>query len=235
LDVVQARLHYCVGPVVRAWLLAHPITPSFYLSSAHFLVTLHIRFGIPHLTIFHISRCQFGHTIDDLGTHLLCCPCRIKHIATHDTLRNTIEVIALESGTHIQRQVSHLFPHHTQRRVDIVIIRNNFCTLADIVIVDMTCTNLVYRVSTTTTHVATVAAQDKAQSCIEQALGDDFIPLAIETYSCFHPRFDSFLIFCVHAYITRHQHTSLVLLMLIYHNSQQVLIALHHARIITIL
>jgi hypothetical protein len=46
--------------------------------------------------------------------------------------------------------------------MDIVISRNNFQTLVDIVITDSTCINLVQRVSTTTTHVATIVAQNKA-------------------------------------------------------------------------
>jgi hypothetical protein len=57
--------------------------------------------------------------------------------------RDTIAAIILESGIHVQRDISHLFPHHTQGRVDIVIIRKNFYTLADVVIIDPTCTNLV--------------------------------------------------------------------------------------------
>jgi hypothetical protein len=180
-DVVQACLHFCVGLVARAWLLAHLITPSFYLSSAHCFITLHIRFNVPHLTILDISQSQCGHTIDDLGIHLLCCLCKSERIATHDTLRDTIEAIALECGIHIQREDSHLFPHHTQRRVDIIIIKDNFCTLADVVIVNLTRTNLVSCVSTTTMHVAIVADQNNAQSYTEQAQGNDFIPLAIKT------------------------------------------------------
>jgi hypothetical protein len=55
LDVAQTFFHSYVGPIAGAWLLAHHIIPSFYLSFAHFLITLYIRFGIPHLTILHIS------------------------------------------------------------------------------------------------------------------------------------------------------------------------------------
>jgi hypothetical protein len=57
-----------------------------------------------------------------------------------------------------------------------------------------------------TTHATIVAIQDKAQSHIKWAPGNDFIPFAIETYDCLHPRFDSFLTSCVHACITHYQH-----------------------------
>jgi hypothetical protein len=87
----------------------------------------------------------------------------------------------------------------------------------------------------TTLHVGTVVAQDKAQSYIERALGDDFIPLAIKTYNCFHPHFDSSLISYVHACIVHHQQTSLVPSMFIFHSRQQVSIALQLAQAIMIL
>jgi hypothetical protein len=133
----------------------------------------------------------------------------------------------------VQREVSHLFPCHTRRRVDIVITRDNFCTLAN-VIVDPTPIYLVQCVLMTTSHVAIIATQDKAQSYIKRTPREDFIPLATETYNCLHPHFDSFLTSCVHACITHHQQTSLVLLMFISHCKQQVSIALQHVQAITI-
>jgi len=50
-----ARFLFCVGPVVRAWLLVRPSTPSFHLSSDYFLTTLRIHPGITHpiVCIFH--------------------------------------------------------------------------------------------------------------------------------------------------------------------------------------
>jgi hypothetical protein len=44
-------------------------------------------------------------------------------------------------------------------------------------------------------HDVTIIAQDKARSHIEQMPRNDFIPLAIKTYDCLHPPFDSFLFF----------------------------------------
>jgi hypothetical protein len=52
---------------------------------------------------------------------------------------------------------------------------------------------------------------DDDDGCLERntilcqwALGDDFIPFVIETYGCFHYRFDSFLTTCAHTIITCH-------------------------------
>jgi hypothetical protein len=64
----------------------------------------------------------------------------VKQPMTHS---NIVVIIVLESGAHVQKEVSHLFPHYTQRRVDILIINNSFRTLMDIVIVDLTRTNMV--------------------------------------------------------------------------------------------
>jgi len=64
---------------------------------------------------------------------------------------------------------------------------------------------------------------------------DDFIPLAIETYGCFHLCFESFLTSCVHACIACHQQSSSLPLMLIFHYRQQMSITLQRAQAITIL
>jgi hypothetical protein len=48
--------------------------------------------------------------------------------------------------------------------VDIVIIKDNFSTLANIIIVNPICTNLVQHTLMMTMHVATIATQDKARS-----------------------------------------------------------------------
>jgi len=46
------------------------------------------------------------------------CPYRNEHIITHDTFQNIVATIALESGTHVQREVSHLFLCHTQQQME---------------------------------------------------------------------------------------------------------------------
>ncbi len=90
-----------VGAKVGTWLLIHLITLTFHLFSTHFLTTLRTHLVLPHPMVAHLSRCQCGHAIDDLGTHLLWCPCGGEHIATHNTFGATIIIIALESGTHV--------------------------------------------------------------------------------------------------------------------------------------
>jgi hypothetical protein len=85
--------------------------------------------------------------------------------------------------------------------MDIVIIKNNFCTLADVVIANPSHINLMQHASTMIMHVATITVQDNAQSYTERMPKDDFIPLAIKMCSCLHPRFDSFLTSCLYDFI----------------------------------
>jgi hypothetical protein len=149
----------------------------------------------------HFSRCQCGHTINDLGIHLLHCTCKSECTIAHDTLWNIVATIMSKSGVHKQREVSHLFPCHTWKWMDIVISKDGFWTLVDVVIVNLTCIDLVQHALMTIMHASIVVAQDKARSYTKQAPRDDFIPLAIETYDCLHPRFDFFLTSCVHVTI----------------------------------
>jgi len=64
----------------------------------------------------------------------------------------------------------------------------------NVVIINPTHTNLVQRASTMTMHATIVITQDKVQSYTKWMPGNDFIPIAIETYGCLHLHFDSFLI-----------------------------------------
>jgi hypothetical protein len=67
-----------------------------------------------------------NYTIDNLGTHLFWCPCGNERTTVHDTFRDTIVAIALESEAHVEREVSHFFPCHIRQQVDILIIRDGF-------------------------------------------------------------------------------------------------------------
>jgi hypothetical protein len=55
---------------------------------------------------------------------------------------------------------------------------------------------MVQQTLTTTTHVVMMGIQKRTRSYVEQTLHNDFIPLAIEMYECFHSCFNSFLTTC---------------------------------------
>jgi hypothetical protein len=85
--------------------------------------------------------------------------------------------------------------------VDIVITRNDFWTLANVVIATLICKDLVQHALLIIAHAITIVVQNKIRFYIYQTARNNFIPLAIETYDCFHPCFDSFFTSCVHANI----------------------------------
>jgi hypothetical protein len=133
----------CAGPRTSTWLLAHLTTFTFHISSAHFLTTLHTHLGLSYLMVTHLSWCECGYTIDNLSTHLLWCSFKSEHTVVNDTFRDIIRTIILENGTHVQREVSHFFLHHIQQWMDILITRDGFRILMDIVIVNSTHINMV--------------------------------------------------------------------------------------------
>jgi hypothetical protein len=46
-------------------------------------------------------------------------------------------------------------------------------------------------------HAMTIATKGKIQSYVKRPLEDNFIPLAIKTYGCFHSHLNSFFTFGV--------------------------------------
>jgi len=153
---------------------------------------------------------------------LFQCPCGNEHTITHNTLWDIATTIALESGTHVQREISHLFPHHTWWWMSIFITRYNFWTLMNAIIAYSIHTNMAQWALTTPTHVVMMAALKKTRSYDEQTLGYDFIPLAIKTYGCFHFHLDSFFTPCAHTIITCHQRSFLIPSMLVSYYRQSV-------------
>jgi hypothetical protein len=54
-----------------------------------------------------------------------------------------LQNIVLENKTHVQRELSHLFPCHIWWQVDILITKDNFRILMDIIITNPTCIDMV--------------------------------------------------------------------------------------------
>jgi hypothetical protein len=70
--------------------------------------------------------------------------------------------------------------------VNIVLIVNGICILANVIITNPTYANLVLRVVFSQGVVATIAAQAKVVSYHDQYLEDDFIPLKVKIFGCLH-------------------------------------------------
>jgi hypothetical protein len=67
----------------------------------------------------------------------------------------------LENKAHVQKEVSHLFLRHIRQQVNILITKNNFHILIDLVITDPTHTYMVQQTLMATTHATTMVAQEK--------------------------------------------------------------------------
>jgi hypothetical protein len=143
-NVTQAHFQSCASLIMNVWLLTRPITPTFCLSSIHILITLCTCLGLLYPIVAHFSHCQCGHTIDDLCIHLcLKCLCKNEHI-TPVILFKILSQLLLWRLEHIyQIEVSHLFPYHIWRQVNILITKDNFWTLMDVVIAYHTHLNMV--------------------------------------------------------------------------------------------
>jgi hypothetical protein len=71
LDATRAHFLSCACPTVGTWSLAHPTTFAFCLFSIHFLTMSHTHLDFSRPIGAHLSCCQCGHAIDDLGIHML--------------------------------------------------------------------------------------------------------------------------------------------------------------------
>jgi hypothetical protein len=69
--------------------------------------------------------------------------------------------------------------------MDIIIIKDDFWTLMDVITIDLTCTNMVQQTSTTIAHAVMIAIQEKTRSYVEQAPSDDFILVIIDHMGVF--------------------------------------------------
>ncbi len=104
--VISLSQHPFISFVLHPFFLQHSIFVSIYHSL--------------QLNVFH----DVGVVIPSMIWVSIC------YIA-HDMLQDIIANIMLENGAHIQKEVTHLSPHHTWRQVDIVTTRNDFLTLAN--------------------------------------------------------------------------------------------------------
>jgi len=132
---------------------------------------------------------------------LLWCPCKIN------TLQPTIfwdivTTIVLENEAYVQREVFHFSPYHIWQWINIFISINSFWASTNVVITNPTHPNMVQRALSMITHATKVVIQEKTQSYMEHASRNDFIPLAIEIYGCFHSCLNLFSIYYVQTIVT---------------------------------
>jgi hypothetical protein len=102
-----------VGLRASVWLLIHPITPTFHLSLTHFLTTLRTHLGLPHPIIAHLF---YGvNVVIPLVIYVPICFSALARVHKQQPMIHfgiLFATVVLESETHVQREVFHLFLRH---------------------------------------------------------------------------------------------------------------------------
>jgi hypothetical protein len=70
--------------------------------------------------------------------------------------------------------------------MDIVLTIEDIHTLANIIIIDLTCADLVLRITFSKGMAKMIVVETKVVSYHDQHPKDNFIPLAIEIFGCLH-------------------------------------------------
>jgi hypothetical protein len=136
----------CFSLVAGTWFIIQPIFPTFQLPSLFFCTTLHTWLGPPHPLIACILWCVCTHSIDLMGIHLLSCVHDNERSRIHDAIHDTFVAITWNDGFHLWWKQLHALPLTTFNSycqwVDIVLIKDDICTLVDIIIIDPTWVDL---------------------------------------------------------------------------------------------
>ncbi len=132
----------CFGPRADVWFIVRLVFLAFQLLSPNFSTTLHMRLGLPHPSITSIHGCVCTHPINRMGIHFLHCAHGNECIKTHDVICDTFATIAWDVGFHVGQEQLHVFPSITfnssREQINIVLTKNDICTLANIVITNPT-------------------------------------------------------------------------------------------------
>jgi hypothetical protein len=143
-----------------------------------------------------IHWCMCTYPIDLMGIHLLPCAHNDEHIRTHDVVRNTFVAIAQDVGFHVRWEQLHVLPSNTfnssYQRINIVLTKDDICTLVDVNIANPTLVDLLPWSCTTQRFVASNVVQAKQWSYCDRHLADQFLPLAVDVFGCLHNRWMCF-------------------------------------------
>jgi hypothetical protein len=93
----KAYIHFCSGTGTGLCLIIKPSIYSFHIAHSTFTSTLCCCFNLIQPSTSSFFTCECGHKFNTSSTHLRC-PFRDQQIATHDTIRDFIYIIAWKSG-----------------------------------------------------------------------------------------------------------------------------------------
>jgi hypothetical protein len=182
----HAQILSCSNLGVDVWFIIWVISPTFRLSSLVFCTTFYTQLRLFYPSITNIPQCVCTHPIDPIGIHLSHGVHGNKHTKTHDVIRDTFATIAQNVGFHVGREQLHVLLSTTFNsfcwQFNIVLTRDDICTLVDIVIPNPTWANL-FPWSCAIPGFATFdAIQTKEKSYRNRHPIHQFLPLAIEVF-----------------------------------------------------
>jgi hypothetical protein len=115
--------------------------------------------------------------------HLLHCAHRGEHTVAHDAVQDSIASIIRDVGFHVLCKQIHVFlaPFLQSNwwRMDIMFPIDDICTLANIIIVDPICANLVLLAASFWRMAVRIAIQAQGVSYRDQHPKNNFVPLAL--------------------------------------------------------
>ncbi len=135
--------------------------------------------------------------IDPMGIHFLCCAYGIKHMKTHDEVHNTFVAIAWNVNFPMGWKQLHVFPstmfNSSHQQVNIVLTKDEFLTLVDVVITNPMNVNLFPWSCTTQKFVTLDVASAKERNYCDLHPINQFLLLAIQVFKCLHKQANVFL------------------------------------------
>jgi hypothetical protein len=100
-----------------------------------------------------------------MGIYLFCYAHGNECTWIHDVIRDTLATIVQDASSHVGQEQIYVFPSNTFNSfcwwVDIVLFKNDICTLVDVVIVDPTWVDLLPQSCTAQGFVTSNAVQAK--------------------------------------------------------------------------
>ncbi len=134
----------------------------------------------------------------------MCPPLHCAHgnecTSTYDVVHDTFAIIAWDANFHVGREQLHALSstmfHSFCWRVNIMLIKDGICTLANVVIVDPTQADLLHWSCTTWGFAAFEVIQAKKKSYHDRHPTYYFLLLAIEVFGCLDKQIDVFLHDC---------------------------------------
>jgi len=150
---------------------------------------MQIKLGFPHSLALGLTHCIYGQLLNPMEIHLFYCTHGGERTTSHDVVWDLFASIARDARFHFLWLQTHVlslpFLQFSCWQVDIVLLVDGTCTLADVIIVDPIQAYLVSWASLFHGVMVTLMAQVKGLYYDRYPMHVFFL-LAIESFECLH-------------------------------------------------